>query len=114
MSTVYIPHPITRTQLIMRAGDVFLCSQRCAYLHTLNVGAAPTTIVYFKISHLDHGILKNTALESLWVEYKSAAYYAEYTNEAAAEAAQREIDTNAAKQRTMQLKQKQQQEQQVC
>jgi hypothetical protein len=94
----------------MRAGDVFICSQRNAFLHTLNVGAAPTTIVYFKISHLDHGILKNTALESLWVEYKSAPYYLEYANEAAAQAAQKEIDTNSARQRAAQQKEKQQQQ----
>lgn len=72
-------------QLLLRAGDIFLCSQRCATLQASNAGAVPTTIVYFRLSHLDHACLKNTALESLWVEYKSASYYLESTDEASAE-----------------------------
>jgi hypothetical protein len=82
----------------MRAGDVFFCSQRTAYLHTLNASATPTTIVYFKISHLDHAVLKNSALESLWVEYKSAAYYLESTDEAAAEAAAAALEARRTRQ----------------
>jgi len=57
---------------------VFLCTQRCAYLHALNNNSAsPTTIVYFRVSHVDHEVLKHTALEAIWVEYKSASYYLE-------------------------------------
>jgi hypothetical protein len=89
---------------------VFLCSQRTAYLHSLNLGPAPTTIVYFKISHLDHAVLKNTSLESLWVEYKAAAYYVESANEEAAEAAQRVIEERASRQRALQQKVEQQQQ----
>jgi hypothetical protein len=94
----------------LRAGDVFLCSQRTAYLHSLNLGATPTTIVYFKISHLDHAVLKNTSLESLWVEYKAAAYYVESANEEAAEATQRVIEERASRQRALQQKVEQQQQ----
>jgi hypothetical protein len=83
---------------------VFLCSQRTANLHSLNLGPTPTTIVYFKISHLDHAVLKNTSLESLWVEYKAAAYYVESANEEAAEAAQRVIEQRASRQRALQQK----------
>lgn len=72
-------------QLLLRAGDVFLCSQRCATLQSTNAGPLPTTIVYFRLSHVDHGYLKTNALESLWVEYKSASYYLESTDEASAE-----------------------------
>ncbi len=71
---------------------MFLCSQRNAFLHASNVGAAATTIVYFRISHIDHGILKNSALDSLWVEYKCAVYYTESVDEASAEYAQAVID----------------------
>lgn len=57
---------------------MFLCTQRCAYLHALNNNSAtPTTIVYFRVSHVDHEVLKHTALEAIWVEYKSASYYLE-------------------------------------
>ena len=63
---------------MLKAGDVFLCTQRCAYLHALNNNSAtPTTIVYFRVSHVDHEVLKHTALEAIWVEYKSASYYLE-------------------------------------
>ena len=65
----------------MKAGDVFLCTQRCAYLQSINIGANPTSIVYFRVSHIDHAILKQSSLESIWVEYKSASYYLESTNE---------------------------------
>ena len=83
----------------MRAGDVFICSQRTAYLHTLNLGPSPTSIVYFRISHIDHGFLKNTALESMWVEYKSAGYYIESADEATAEQLQRTMDARLGRQR---------------
>jgi aromatic ring hydroxylase len=89
---------------------VFFCSQRTAYLHSLNLGPTPTTIVYFKISHLDHAVLKNTSLESLWVEYKAAAYYVESANEEAAEATQRVIEERASRQRALQQKVEQQQQ----
>ena len=79
----------------MRAGDVFFCSQRTAYLHNLNFSSSATTIAYFKISHLDHAVLKNTALESMWVEYKSASYYIESIDEATAEKKQKELDARA-------------------
>lgn len=50
-------------------------------------------------------MLKNTALESLWVEYKSATYYLESADEAAAEAAQRVIEERAMRQRASQQQQ---------
>jgi len=64
-------------QLILKAGDVFLCTQRCAHIYAMNKSATPTTIVYFRVSHVDHEVLKHTALDAIWVEYKSASYYLE-------------------------------------
>ena len=46
-----------------------------------NNSATPTTIVYFRVSHVDHEVLKHTALEAIWVEYKSASYYLESEKE---------------------------------
>ena len=61
---------------------MFLCTQRCAHLYAMNNNSAtPTTIVYFRVSHVDHEVLKHTALEAIWVEYKSASYYLESEKE---------------------------------
>lgn len=65
----------------MKAGDIFLCTQRCAYLHSINNGDSLSTIIYFRVSHVDHAILKHSSLDSIWVEYKSASYYLESSEE---------------------------------
>jgi hypothetical protein len=62
-------------QLKLRAGDVFLCTQRLAYLFGTNNSFNPSTIVFFRVSNIDHDILKDPALESLWLEYRHASKY---------------------------------------
>lgn len=72
-------------QILLKKGDAFICTQRLAYLRCLNrFGSHPTTIVYFKVSHIDHDVLKDLSLDNLWVEYKAAPYYLESKNEAEA------------------------------
>jgi len=66
--------------LKLKAGDVFLCTQRLAYAHTRNTSSQPTTIVYYRISHIDHAVLKDPALQSMWLEYKYASSYLEDDN----------------------------------
>jgi hypothetical protein len=64
-------------QLLMQAGDVFLCTQRMAYLHALNYSSEVTMIAYYRISHVDHAVLKEPALQSMWLEYPQASRYLE-------------------------------------
>lgn len=64
-------------QLIMHAGDVFVCTQRLAHLLALNTSSTPSTFVFFRVSHVDHAVLKDPALQSIWVEYAHASYFLE-------------------------------------
>ena len=56
-------------QLMLKKGDAFICSQKCATQRAPNCGGMPSTIVYFKISHVDHNSLKSLALDGVWVEF---------------------------------------------
>lgn len=65
-------------QICMRAGDVVICTQRLATLFSLNsVGAQPSQFVFFRVSHVDHAVLKNPALDSLWLEFPIASRFTE-------------------------------------
>ena len=57
------------TQLLLKKGDAFICSQKCATQRSPNCGDATSAIVYFKISHIDHSSLKALSLDGTWVEY---------------------------------------------
>jgi hypothetical protein len=59
----------------MKAGDAFFCTQRLAHLLARNTKADPTMFVFFEISHVDHPVLKDPALQSMWLEYKNVAHY---------------------------------------
>lgn len=61
----------TPVQILMKKGDCFLCTAKCAIQYAANCSSKPTEIVYFKISHIDHNVLKNVALDSVWVEFPS-------------------------------------------
>jgi hypothetical protein len=69
-------------QLRLKAGDAFLCTQRLAYLWATNTAAMPCSIVFFRVSHVDHEVLKDPALSSLWLEYKYASHYMDSALEA--------------------------------
>lgn len=58
-------------QILMKKGDCFICTAKCAIQYAANCSSKPTEIVYFKISHIDHNVMKNVALESVWVEFPS-------------------------------------------
>lgn len=62
-------------QVKMKAGDIFLCTQRLARLQSTNTSGSPTIIVYFKVSHVDHAVLKDAALQSMWLEFPGASLY---------------------------------------
>ena len=63
-------------QLLLKAGDAFICSQRMAHYYSKNYSSSiSTSIVYFRISHIDHAVLKEPALDSIWLEFKSAQDY---------------------------------------
>ena len=84
-------------QLTLRRGDAFFCTQRLAYAAAPNISSSePTVIVYFKLSHEDHEVLRDLALDDLWVEFKGATYYLESTNEEAAERARGRVGRPAA------------------
>lgn len=80
------PHLGEPVQLTLKAGDVFLCTQRLAHYYSPNIpnesslNPTPTTIVYFKISHVDHQVLKDPALDSVWLEYQGASRYLDDPN----------------------------------
>jgi len=57
-------------QLSLRAGDVFLCTQKMAMQMAANNSDELRIMVFFRISHVDHAVLKGPALEGIWVEYK--------------------------------------------
>lgn len=65
------------TQIILRAGGAFLCTQRLAWMMNLNTSYKPTTIVFFRLSHVDHAVLKAPALQSMWLEFPYASEYLE-------------------------------------
>lgn len=46
----------------------------------MNMSSQPTTIVYFRISHVDHAVMKDPALQSMWLEYKYASLYLDDEN----------------------------------
>lgn len=69
------------TQITLRAGDAFLCTQRLAWMLNLNTSHAPTTIVFFRLSHVDHAVLKAPALQSMWLEFPCASEYLESEQE---------------------------------
>lgn len=56
-----------------------MCSNRTAHMYIANCSNTPTVTLLFEVSHIDHDILKNAALDSIWLEYQSATYYLEGT-----------------------------------
>jgi hypothetical protein len=62
-------------EICLKAGDAIFCTQRLATLFTNNNSFSTTTMVFFRISHVDHAQLKQAALESPWVEFPLASYY---------------------------------------
>ena len=63
-----------------KAGDAFFCTQRLAHLLATNTKSDPTIFVFFEISHVDHAVLKDPALSSMWLEYKNVSYYLQDEN----------------------------------
>jgi hypothetical protein len=63
------------SKLTFNAGDVFFCTQRLATLIASNTNCDATSFVFFEISHIDHEVLKEPALKSMWLEYKNASRY---------------------------------------
>lgn len=59
----------------LKAGDAFFCTQRLATLLATNTRSEPTTFAFFEISNVDHAVLKEPALQSMWLEYKNASRY---------------------------------------
>jgi hypothetical protein len=63
-------------QLILSAGDAFICTHRLAYMTAPNIRNSDSEynvsgIVYFEASHCDHDVIKIQALDDIWVEYSS-------------------------------------------
>lgn len=59
----------------MKAGDAFFCTQRLATLLSTNTRSEPTIFAFFQISHVDHAVMKDPALTSMWLEYSNASRY---------------------------------------
>lgn len=60
------------TQLILKKGDVFLCSQKCAIQRSPNETSNPAIMAIFQIKHIDHEVMKVPALDGCWVEFVRA------------------------------------------
>lgn len=59
-------------EVLMRPGDVFLCHQKIALAEVANLSADVQGIAYFKVSHVDHDLLKEPSLDGEWVEFGGA------------------------------------------
>ena len=57
-------------QLCVERGDVVLLHQRLAHRGAPNCGCNIRQMLYFRICHKDHTILKEVSLDDLWVEFE--------------------------------------------
>lgn len=64
-------------QLKLRAGDGFMCTQRLATLMAHNTTSDVASFAFFRVSHVDHAVMKEPALQSMWVEYQHASQFLE-------------------------------------
>eukprot|EP01033_Poteriospumella_lacustris_P006378 gene6378-4583_t len=84
-------------QVCLKAGDTFVCTQRLATLFSINSSFSTTTMVFFRVSHIDHAQLKHAALDSPWVEFPLASYYLDASGPPASrESSTGETSTSAA------------------
>jgi hypothetical protein len=71
------PYLTHSSQVVLRAGDVFLCTQKLARQDVPNSSDVVTGIVYFKVSNINHESLKDNALDAVWLEFRGAAEFTE-------------------------------------
>jgi hypothetical protein len=61
--------------LLLKKGDVFLCSQKVAIQRAPNNTSNPSIIALFPIKHVDHEVMKEPALDGCWVEFVRAGSF---------------------------------------
>ena len=54
-----------------------IMTQRLAHYHTFNASSFPSTMAFFRIAHVDHEVLKDPALDGVWLEYRGTEKYLE-------------------------------------
>ena len=57
-------------QVQMSTGDVVFALHRTAHRGGPNYSTEVRRMVYFRVSHADHGRLRTQALEDLWAEFE--------------------------------------------
>jgi hypothetical protein len=82
-STLYSEDPLMHQkpdlgepqQLLLRAGDAVLVTQRLACLFAPNTSSAVQTMAFIRVSHVDHEVLKGPALDGIWLEFRGSDKY---------------------------------------
>lgn len=83
-------------QLLLRAGDAFLCTQRLAYSVTSNsAGLNNTTIIFFRIAHQDNDSMKAASLDNMWLQFSAAQSYIDQRSKASVANAQASSDSGS-------------------